>query len=181
MQYSTFSKQYPSPLRSRPGVSQGLQKPLLWRTSLCVGKTILSLVISAQAASGASWSLKSQDCTESRWGSWARPWGQQLWLFLPVILADCYGCLQISLRETTPLVTAQGAPQEMPLEVREPNPGQPKFPLPSWLIHCLTWVSQLGTENTETAAFLFCIGFLSGFHPCRSFQWVISLGWFAVV
>lgn len=46
--------------------------------------------------------------------------GQQLWLFLPVILADCYGCLKISLREMTPLVAAQGSPQEMPLEVREP-------------------------------------------------------------
>lgn len=42
-----------------------------------------------------------------------------------------YGCLKISLREMTPLVTAQDSPQEMPLEVREPNSGQPKFPLPS--------------------------------------------------
>lgn len=40
-------------------------------------------------------------------------------------------CMKISLREMAPLVTAQGSPQEMPLEVREPSPGQPKFPLPS--------------------------------------------------
>lgn len=39
--------------------------------------------------------------------------------------------LKISTRKMTLLVTAQSSLQEMPLVVREPTPGLPKFPLPS--------------------------------------------------
>lgn len=56
--------------------------------------------------------------------------------------------LKVSARKMTPLVTAQSSPQEMPLEVTEPAPSQPKLPLPSWLIQ---YVFDLGVSagNTE--------------------------------